>query len=355
MVQRSIKKVTKVRQPTMHDVARLAGVSQPTVSRVLSQHEISAQISDETRERVLDAVKTLGYRPNAVARSLRTQRTQTVALLIADITNSFYHPMARAVQDVARQHDYEVLMSNSDHIYENEKHFCEIVLGRGVDGVMMVPIRLTNEDLDHYVSQTHIPFAVLAEYVTHPNIDVVYVNDERATYETTRWLALECGYRRIGFVGVPDTLPPGPRRLRGFRRALEDSGLTFDPRFLRIGDFTLDGGGKAAYQLMQETELPDALVIVNDLMAIGAILAFQEAGYAVPDDVAIVGFDDIPEATIIRPTLTTIAQDPRDIGLKLANAVFERIENPDIVERRVLESSYKLIHRQSTTLLKDRR
>jgi DNA-binding LacI/PurR family transcriptional regulator len=350
-----MKKVAKVKQPTMHDVARLAGVSQPTVSRVLSQHEITAQISEETRQRVLDAVKALGYRPNAVARSLRTQRTQTVALLIADITNSFYHPMARAVQDVARQHDYEVLMSNSDHIYENEKHFCEIVLGRGVDGIMMVPIRLTNEDLDRYVSQTHIPFAVLAEYVTHPNIDVVYVNDEKATYETTRWLASECGYRKIGFIGVPDTLPPGPRRLRGFRRALEDSGLDFDPRFLRIGDFTLDGGGRAAYQLMEEGELPEAVVIVNDLMAIGAILAFQEAGCNVPDDVAIVGFDDIPEATIIRPTLTTIAQDPRDIGLKLANAVFERIENPDIVDRRVFESSYKLIPRQSTTRLKDRR
>jgi LacI family transcriptional regulator len=355
MVEHSTKKSSKVKLPTMHDVARLAGVSQPTVSRVLSQHEITAQISEETRQRVLDAVKTLGYRPNAVARSLRTQRTQTVALLIADLTNSFYHPMARAVQDVARQHDYEVLMSNSDHIYENEKHFCEIVLGRGVDGVMMVPIHLTNEDLEHYVSQTHIPFVVLAEYITHPNIDVVYLNDELAMYEATRWLISECGYTKIGYVGVPDYLPPGPRRVRGYRRAMQDSGLTVDPRFMRIGDFTRDGGAKAAYDLMQEDELPEVLIIVNDLMAIGAILAFQEAGYTVPDDIGIVGFDDIPEATIVRPTLTTIAQDPRDIGLKLANALFERIENPDIVERRVFESPFKLVARQSTTVLKQKK
>src|SRR5689334_22074047 len=294
MVERTMKKSSRIKLPTMHDVARLAGVSQPTVSRVLSQTEITAQISEETRERVLAAVKTLGYRPNVVARSLRTQRTQTVALLIADLTNGFYHPMARAVQDIARQHDYEVLMSNSDHIYENEKHFCEIVLGRGVDGVMMVPIHLTNEDLGHYVSQTHIPFVVLAEYITHPNIDVVFVNDELATYEATRWLITECGYTRIGFVGVPDHLPPGPRRLRGFRRALEDSGLTFDTRFLQISDFTQRGGAEAAHNLMQGEEIPEAIMIVNDLMAIGAILAFQEAGYAVPEDVAIVGFDDIP-------------------------------------------------------------
>lgn len=105
---------------------------------------------------------------------------------------------------------------------------------------------------------------------------------------------------------------------------------------------------------MQGAELPEALMIVNDLMAIGAILTFQEGGYRVPQDVAIVGFDDIPEATIVRPTLTTIAQDPRDIGLKLATALFERIENPDLNERRVFESSFELVPRQSTEYLKER-
>src|SRR5215813_9624001 len=188
----------KRKQPTMYDVAKLAGVSQPTVSRVLYRTETTAQISDETSQRVLAAVEKLGYRPNTVARSLRTQRTQTIALLIADLSNGFYHFLARAVQDVARRHDYEVLISNSDHLYENEKHFCEIVLGRGVDGVIMVPIHLTNEDLDHYASQAHIPFVVLAEYVTHPNIDVVFLNDEKAIYEATRWLITDCGHTRLG-------------------------------------------------------------------------------------------------------------------------------------------------------------
>src|SRR5690606_14955299 len=105
-------------QPTMYDVAKLAGVSQPTVSRVLHPTKTTPRISDETRQRVLDAVEKLGYRPNAVARSLRTRRTHTVAVQIADLSNSFYHPLARAVQDVAREHNYEVLISNSDHIYE---------------------------------------------------------------------------------------------------------------------------------------------------------------------------------------------------------------------------------------------
>ncbi len=334
--------------PTMYDVARLAGVSQPTVSRVLNDNDTMVQISDDTRQRVLAAVETLGYRPNVVARSLRTQRTMTVAMLIADISNSFYHPMARTVQDIARQHGYEVLISNSDHIYENEKHFCEVVLRRGVDGVIMVPIRLTNEEIADYMSQTHIPFAVLAEHIVHPNIDMVYVNDERAIYETVRWLISDCGHRRIGYIGVPDYLPPGPRRLHGFMRAMSDSGLTIDDRLMYEGDFSLEGGAKVARILMENGELPSALMVVNDLMAIGVILTLQEAGYSVPGDVAVVGFDNIPEATIVRPTLTTIAQDPRDIGYKLATALFERLANPGITERRVFESSFRLVQRQST-------
>ncbi|MBL8117600.1 MAG: LacI family DNA-binding transcriptional regulator [Anaerolineae bacterium] len=334
--------------PTMHDVAKLAGVSQPTVSRVLNQNTTAVQISEETRQRVLDAVRELGYRPNAVARSLRTQRTQMIALLVADIANGFYHSIARAIQDVARQHDYEVVISNSDHVYEHEKHFCEIVLGRGVDGVIMVPVHLTDDDLDHYVSQSRIPFVALAQYVTHPSIDVVFVNDERAIYEATQWLIEAHEHTRVGYIGVPDHFPPGPRRFRGYSRAMRDAGLSINPRYLREGDFTMDGGAAAIQSLVESGDMPSALIIVNDLMAIGAILALQEAGYNVPDDVAVVGFDDIREATIVRPTLTTIAQDPRDIGEKLARALFERIENPNINEKRIFESSYRLIQRQST-------
>jgi LacI family transcriptional regulator len=332
----------------MYDVAKLAGVSQPTVSRVLHPTKTTPPISDETRQRVLAAVETLGYRANTVARSLRTRRTHTIALMIADISNGFYHPMARAVQDVAREHNYEVLISNSDHIYENEKRFCEIVLGRGVDGVIMVPIHLTNDEISDYHSLTQIPFVVLAEHVTNPGIDMAFVNDGQAIYEGTSWLIGERGYTSIGYVGVPDYLPPGPRRLDGFKRAMQDAGLPIDPRFMMMGDFTLEGGKRIARELIQIGELPSALVVVNDLMAIGVILTLQEAGYSVPQDVAVLGFDDIPEATIIRPALSTIAQTPREIGLTMARALFERIENPNITTRRVYECSYKLIPRQST-------
>ncbi|MBX3066305.1 MAG: LacI family DNA-binding transcriptional regulator [Anaerolineae bacterium] len=338
------------KRPTMYDVARLAGVSQPTVSRVLSAGnagDASALISDETTQRVLDAVNKLGYRPNVVARSLRTRRTFTVAMLIADLSNGFYHPMARAVQDVARQHNYEVLISNSDHIYENERHFCDIVLGSGVDGVLMVPIHLSSDELSQYVDRAHIPFVALAEHIKHPHIDLVWVNDHRATYEGTRWLINKGSHQKVGFIGVSDDLPPGPRRFDGFTRAMNDAGLQVDPRFIKIGDFTLESGKKAARSLIEGGELPTAIFAINDLMAIGLILTLQDAGYRVPEDVAVIGFDDIPEASIVRPALTTLAQNPRDIGEKMAEMLFERIENPNSTERRVYESHCHLIVRDS--------
>ena len=124
--------------------------------------------------------------------------------------------------------------------------------------------------------------------------------------------------------------------------------MPIEPRFLLEGDFSLESGRKAARELIERGELPTALVVVNDLMAIGAILTLQEAGYSIPQDVAVLGFDNIPEAQIVRPMLSTIAQDPRDIGEKLAKALFERIDNPHIAERRVFESFYELIPRDST-------
>jgi LacI family transcriptional regulator len=331
----------------MYDVAKLAGVSQPTVSRVLNQNDTTVQISDETRQRVLAAIEELGYRPNVLARSLRTQRTQTVALLIADLSNGFYQVIARAVQDVARQHDYEVLISNSDHLYENEKHFCQVVSRRPVDGVIMVPIHLTENDIDEYFGKTNIPVTILGGHLQVNGVDGVYVDDERATYLAVQWMINERQYHNFGYVGVSDDYPPGPRRLRGFLRAIHDASFKFDPRFHLMGDFTMESGAEAARKLLSVGEMPRALFVLNDLMAIGVILTLQEAGIRVPQDVAVMGFDDIPEARIVRPMLTTIAQEPRDIGLKLANALFERINDQDITGTRLFESTTKLVIRDS--------
>jgi LacI family transcriptional regulator len=341
------KNSRQLRKPaTMRDVARLAGVSQPTVSRVLNETTTPISISEETRTKVLSAVEELNYRPNMLARGLRTQQTQMIAVMIADISNSFYHPIARAIQDVASEYGYDVMIANSDHLLNNEIHFCDAVTRRPVDGVIMVPIHLTTDDLSMFIARTHTPIAVLGQQIDHPLIDVVIVNDEPVLYDTTRWLIQDRGHTRLGFLGVTDDLPPGPRRFRGFMQAIVEAGLSIRPEHIVIGDFSLESGQRAAQQLLQAGELPSVLVALNDLMAIGAILTLQEAGYRVPEDIAVVGFDDIPEASLVRPALTTIAQNSVDIGRKLAMCLFDRIENPDLPNCRI-ESTTRLIVRDS--------
>lgn len=331
----------------MKDVARLAGVSQPTVSRVLNNTSTPIAVSEATREKVLKAVAELGYRPNMTARSLRTQHTQMIALLIADISNGFYHPIARAVQEVAREHDYDLLIADSDHDYENEKHFCEAVIRRPVDGVIAVPIHLDENDLDRLTTLARTPVVALGQHVQHPAVDVVGVDDQAATCAAVTWLLTERGYETVGFLGVPESYPPGPRRFQGYRDALAEAGRTFDPCFVYEGDFSLESGRRAARTLLEQSEWPRAIFAINDLMAIGLILELRAAGVRIPDDLAVMGFDDIAEAQIVSPALTTVAQDPADIGRKLATALFDRISGRVTGPHRMIESSWQIVPRES--------
>src|SRR5258708_32726804 len=205
---------------TMHDVARLAGVSQSTVSRVLSKTPSLVPISEETSKKVLDAVEQLGYFPNLTARSLRVQQSNMIALMIADISNPFYHSIVRTVQDIARYHNYDVLIANTDMIYENEIHFYEAMLRRPVDGIVMVPYHLTSEHINQLIERTGSVDVALSR-LNLPNIDTVSADDETATYEAVRSLIRQTQHTRVGFIGVTDTFPPGDDRgevIYGHRR-----------------------------------------------------------------------------------------------------------------------------------------
>ncbi len=336
------------RTVTMRDVAELAGVSQSTVSRILSQSDSKIPISEKTKEKVFAAIDELGYRPNITARSLRTQRTQLIAVMIADISNSLYHNIVRAIQDIARLHKYDVLMANTDHEYENEKHFCEAVIRRPVDGVIMVPFHLSLEEIDQFIRQTGTPAVALGQHVIHPQVDTVFANDERATAEAVQWLIKTKGHQRVGFIGVPDTFPPGPRRLRGYKMALAEEGLNFEENLVEVGDFSPDSGYRAMEALMNFPHRPSAVFAANDLMAMGALNAAQDLGFEIPGDVAIMGFDNIPECELIRPHLTTVAQDPHKMGRLLAEALFSRIESDQEIEQRFFEVECHIVERQST-------
>jgi len=337
----------QTKPPTMHDVAKLAGVSQSTVSRVLSVTAPSVSISEPTRQKIIDAAEQLGYQLNWTARSLRTLHTQMLAMLIADISNGFYHPMVRAFQDEARAHHYDVLIANSDHNYENERGFCEAMLRRPVDGIAMVPYHLTTPEIDRLIKLTHAHVAMLGNHIIHPGIDHVWLDDEQATFEAVQWLIAQRPYRRFGYIGVPENLPPGPRRLRGFKRALAEACFPIEPSLMRMGDFSVESGAQAMQAILKAARPPFAILACNDLMAIGAIRKAQEMGCAVPEDVGVIGFDDIPEAQMITPKLTTIAQPPREIGKQLAQLLFDRLEKRATGGPRSIVVDHRLIIRGS--------
>jgi DNA-binding LacI/PurR family transcriptional regulator len=331
----------------MRDVAKLAGVSQSTVSRVLSQKTSDIPISEETLTRVKDAVKTLGYRPNVTARSLRTQRTHMIAVMIADISNPFYHTITRTIQNIAAEQNYDVLISNTDHLLTYERRFFEAMMRRPVDGMILVPYHLGDEDLDELLQRTGSPISVLGQQFHHPEVDVVSGDDETALYEAIHWLIHEKQHERIGFLGADATFSISIRRQQGYERALREANLPLEPDWMQYGEFTADSGYRMMRSLLELPIRPTAVFACNDIIAIGALNAVLDSGLEVPRDIAIMGFDNVPEASLVRPKLTTIAQYPAEIGQRLAETIFDRIHGEAVQAGRRFTVPLKLIVRQS--------
>lgn len=334
------------RNITMHDVARHAGVSQSTVSRVLNHSGSTVPISDETVQRVMAAVDELGYYPNQIARSLRGQKTRMLAMLVGDISNPFYHVMVRKVQEIARKHRYDLLIASSDHDRDTEKNFVSSLIRRPVDGIFLVPYHTHDDEISLLMRRTGASVVLLGQESNVPLVDTAYADDDRATYDAVRWLIHERGHQRIAYIGVPNT-HVGNRRARAFLRAMEEADLPVPDVCLEAGNFMVDGGAQAMVRLLALNPRPTAVVACNDLMALGALLVAGDRGIAVPKDIAVIGFDDIPEAERIRPRLTTIAQYPEEIGEKLANALFDRIEGNYDGPARHFEIPCRLIQRES--------
>jgi DNA-binding LacI/PurR family transcriptional regulator len=331
----------------MRDVATLAGVSQSTVSRVLNQTaSTSVPISEETTQRVFAAVKQLGYHPNLTARSLRGQKTQLIGMMIADICNPYYQVMVRSVQDVARARGYDVLISNTDHDPDTERSFPDSIIRRPVDGVILTPYFLSLDEVTALIDRTGVSVVTLGTYLGHPQVDAVFADDERATHEATQWLIRERRHERIAYIAVPGT-HPSLRRVRGFERAMFEAGLAVPREYIAAGDFEFESGARAMRDLLKLPAPPTAVIACNDLMALGALMTAESLGYEVPDHVAVLGFDNIPEAARSWPKLTTIAQYPREMGERLATALFERIEGQELGLARTYEVPCRLIVRES--------
>ncbi len=346
--------MTTAKQPrrpktvTMKDVARAAHVSQSTVSRVLSPTPSKVPISEATQEAVLSVIKELGYHPNQYARSLRGKQSHMIGMLIADITNPFYQTMVRAVQDVATQYHYNVIIANSDHTSEKEALFCESLIRHPVDGAVIVPYHLTDGDLENLISRTGMAISAVGVDVNLPEVDIVYANDTKATYDLIQWLIQHKGHQRIGMIHANKNYPVTVRRFNAYRQAVVDAGLPVPDEYVVDGDWSVESGRRGIRSLLELPTPPTAVFAASDTLAIGALEMALEMKFRVPEDIAIVGFDDIPAASWVRPRLSTVAQYPGEMGNLLAKSLFERIQGEFNGPRRAFEVPCRFIEREST-------
>lgn len=341
-------RVTQKRWPTLRDVARHAGVSVTTASQVVNNRTGgNIRISDETRQRVWQAVQALGYTPNASARSLRTRKTNLLAVLVPDITNPFYPHLIRGVQEIASRQDYDLLVYDADDRPERERAFVEAILRRQVDGVAMVPFYLGDEDIER-MTRTDIAVAVMSGAPSRiPGVDVLKVDDTEALRGLFDHLIAR-GHRRIAHLsGTLDTVA-GRGRFKGYRRALEEAGIPYDERLVCIGNFRAGCvPGLIACLFDRDQPPPTAIFAANDVMAITAIYELKRRGLRVPEDVAVCGYDNIPEAATMIPALTTIDQNMQQEGRMLAQMLLERLASTAGLEERAIPFEFRLVIRES--------
>lgn len=333
------------RRPTQVDVAREAGVSQALVSYVLTGNA-RASVTETTRNRVLAVADQLGYVPNRAARQLRMNRTHTVACIIPDITNPFYPRFARGILDVTEHDEYDLVMRNTDGQADKEAKCLRSILQGGADGIIGVFFHTNATGLAEILAR-QIPIVRL-EPVPKPAgtlpLDNLCVDSVAAARSAVSYL-VERGHQRISVISGQSG--PHTARLRGYRDALEAAGIPFDEALVEYGDFREAGGYGAMKSLLAQSPRPSAVFAANDEMAMGALRTIAEAGLKVPDDIAVVGFDDIPAARLTNPPLTTVAQFPDKLGRLAAHMLFERLRGEVPMHGRSEEIPYELVIRGS--------
>jgi LacI family transcriptional regulator len=322
---------------TIAHVASRAGVSATTVSHVLSGKRA---VNSDTRETVLEAIRELGYRPNHVARNLRTQKSHMIAVVVPDITNPFYGVLTRGLADAVDDAGYGTYVCNTDGLHEREVKFFEDVMDRGVDGIVLA----SGETVSHVPRDHTTPVVCIGARLDHPLCDAVMADDEAGSRAAVDFL-IGRGYRRIAAIQGPPR--SAPTRTLGFRSAMRTAKRKVRPDYMVRGDWTRQGGRDAMRTLMTLRERPDAVFCANDLMAIGAIDVAHELGLKVPQDVAITGFDDVDAATIVSPQLTTVRNAPYEAGSAAGDLLMSRMSGRYTGAGRTVVLPCGLVERQS--------
>ncbi|MGZ9223687.1 MAG: LacI family DNA-binding transcriptional regulator [Anaerolineales bacterium] len=337
---------TMKRNVTMVDVARHAGVSQTTVSFVLNSNE-TPNIPDETRQRVLDAIKELGYEPDSRAQALRSGSTRTIALVIPDLRNPHFCEYATAIEEAARASGYHLLLFSTTLNDEYAVDIFKDLARRRFDGLILVSaFILESKEAQATLAQIRKRGLPVVELSQNYGVDAVNADYRKVTKEVMSYL-FSLGHRRISMIYGVGGHELAEDRLRPYRASLEVAGIPFDAALVQECGPTIGDGYQAAKKLLELGERPTAIITINDLLAMGALRAAADLKLHVPDDLSLVGYDNIPMADFLIPRLTTVTKDAYTLGVQAFKMLITRIQNPDL-PRQIVQHPPRLIIREST-------
>jgi LacI family transcriptional regulator len=331
--------MTKLRRPTLRDLARTVGVSASTASRALNNN---TAISEEIRRKIFKAAKEAHYIPNSMARGLALKRSQLIGLLVPSIANPFFAEILRGAHDVAQQNGYVVALCDTQRNREREELFSERLLQSQVDGIIVTGSVMLEERI-HEWRQRNIPVVLAGRRSAGLGFSGISVDDVSAGYQATQYL-ISRGCGKILFFGGTADSPATRDRQRGYMDALETRGLA---PLVSFGDYSMESGFKEASTLAQSANRPDAVFAANDMMAIGLIMGLAGFGVKVPDDIAVVGCDDIPMGALIRPALTSVQIPMYEIGARSMGLLMKTLNKEETPRAESILLDCQLIIRDS--------
>lgn len=328
---------------TMRDVAALAGVSIKTVSNVVNQRPY---VSAEVRAKVLDAIAALDYRPNRTAQALRTRRARSLAAIVPDIQNSFFTSVIRGIEDAAYQAGYMLFLFDVEDDLEREEQCVDILSADTVAGVVLCTSDESRLERQINVLRAgNIPIVLLERVREGLQADTIVTENAQGSYEAVQHF-LAAGHRRIGVITGPDYYAPGRERLEGYLRAIGDHGLVVEEGLIRLTDFTISGAQAATDELLRLPSPPTAILVCSGMMALGTVEIIRERGLRMPEDIALIIFDDPEWCKIIDPPITTIAQPAYAMGQAASELLLQRLQQVDNPPQHI-RLAPTFVHRKS--------
>ncbi|HXW90564.1 MAG TPA: LacI family DNA-binding transcriptional regulator [Terriglobales bacterium] len=311
---------------TMKQIAERAQVSLGTVSHVLNG---TAPVRERRRARVLEAIHALGYRPSELARGLRLKSTSMLGMVIPDITNPFFPGIVRGVEDVAFKESFRVVLCNTDNDAVKEKAYLDQLQSYHPAGLLLIPAE------NNPPAPTTVPVVFIDRCPTDWAGDAVMVGNEEGAFQATEHL-LKLGHTRLAAIGGPSHLSNAAERLAGFRNALAEQGLEVEPDFIQVAQFDRDSGYRCGLRLLNMLPRPTAIFASNDLIALGVLLAVRECGLRCPNDISIIGFDNLDLGMFTNPALSSVHQPGYQMGARAARLILERIKGKRVRPQHIV-------------------